>query len=152
LTAKSGKKDIIEGLEAGADDYLTKPFDAYELEARLNVGRRILNLQNDFLKVCEELRRQATHDQLTGVKNRGAILETLATELSRMKREGTPLGLIMADLDHFKQINDTHGHPAGDAVLRETGARLRHNLRPYDAIGRYGGEEFLLLLPGCHVP
>jgi diguanylate cyclase (GGDEF)-like protein len=149
LTAKTAKQDIIEGLEAGADDYLTKPFDAYELEARLNVGRRILNLQNDFLKACEELRIRATHDALTGVKNRGAILELLDQELTRSQREGQPLGIIMADLDHFKRINDTHGHPAGDAVLREASSRMRAWLRVYDTVGRYGGEEFLILSPGC---
>lgn len=151
LTAKSDKRDIIAGLEAGADDYLTKPFDAYELRARLNVGRRILELQQQYIAVCEELRIRATHDGLTGAWNRVAILEHLDLELARARREGTSLGVVMVDLDHFKKINDTYGHPAGDAVLREASRVLREGLRPYDMLGRYGGEEFLMLAPSCDV-
>jgi diguanylate cyclase (GGDEF)-like protein len=150
LTARSGREDTITGLEAGADDYLVKPFDTHELKARLNVGRRILSLQNQYLKVCEELQYRATHDALTGAWNRAAILEMLERECARAGRGGTHLGLVMADLDHFKQINDTFGHPAGDAVLRETARLMRGLIRSYDALGRYGGEEFLLVLPGCN--
>jgi two-component system, cell cycle response regulator len=149
LTAKDRKEDIIAGLEAGADDYLTKPFDAHELKARLNAGRRILNLQDQLITAREALRVQATHDSLTGLLNRGAILEVLGRELARSDRLGTSLGVIMADLDHFKHINDTHGHLAGDAVLREAARRMRLCLRSYDVIGRYGGEEFLIVLPDC---
>jgi diguanylate cyclase (GGDEF)-like protein len=152
LTARSAKQDIIEGLEAGADDYLVKPFDATELKARLNVGRRILNLQNQFFQACEELRIQATHDALTGLLNRGAIFELLENELARAARERQPLGLAIGDLDHFKRINDGHGHAAGDAVLSATARRLQSVLRPYDSIGRYGGEEFLVVAPGCDGP
>jgi diguanylate cyclase (GGDEF)-like protein len=149
LTSRDRKQDVIEGLEAGADDYLTKPFDAFELKARLNVGRRILGLQGQLLEVCEELRRRASMDPLTGVYNRGAILELLEQEWARARREEIPLGILMADLDHFKHINDAHGHPAGDAVLREVTRRLRAVLRAYDAVGRYGGEEFLIIMPRC---
>jgi two-component system, cell cycle response regulator len=150
LTAKSNRQELLEGLEAGADDYLVKPFDVHELRARLNVGRRILNLQNQLLYVCEELRLQATQDSLTGVWNRAAILEILEQELARASRDGTPVGIVLGDLDHFKRVNDTHGHPAGDTVLREATRSLRSQLRSYDALGRYGGEEFLFVLPGCN--
>ncbi|MBZ5516286.1 MAG: diguanylate cyclase [Acidobacteriia bacterium] len=142
LTTKDQKQDIVEGLGAGADDYLTKPFDRQELEARLRAGERILNLE-------QSLRVQAIHDALTGLLNRGAIMDFLTRELARADRDGNSIGLIMADIDHFKHINDTCGHPTGDAVLREVAARLRDSLRGYDGIGRFGGEEFLMVVPGC---
>ncbi len=151
VTAKGQKQDILEGLEAGADDYLAKPFDPQELRARLRVGRRILELQEQLIQAREELRAQATHDPLTGLWNRTAILETLQRELDRAERQRTPVAVFMADLDHFKQINDTYGHLAGDAVLREVSRRMRTTIRSYDAIGRYGGEEFLIVTPGCDV-
>jgi diguanylate cyclase (GGDEF)-like protein len=149
LTARADKSDVIGGLEAGADDYLVKPLDAPELKARLRAGRRILELQEQLLAAQESLRHQATHDPLTGLLNRAAILEALDRELARAGREGKPVGVLLADVDHFKAINDTYGHPAGDAVLREVGRRLGASLRPYDALGRYGGEEFLTVLPEC---
>jgi diguanylate cyclase (GGDEF)-like protein len=152
LTAKGQKDDIIMGLEAGADDYLIKPFDPHELRARLNTGRRILDLQNQLIAAREAMRAQANHDPLTGVWNRRVILETLTRELIRGQREGRPVGVILADLDHFKRINDTHGHLAGDAVLCEAARRMSAVMRPYDQIGRYGGEEFLIVLPGCDEP
>lgn len=142
LTGRTDPKDIIQGMDAGADDYVKKPFDPQELKVRLRAGRRIVELQ-------EALRLQATHDSLTGAWNRGAIIEMLDRELARTKREGTTLGLVMADLDHFKQVNDVHGHQAGDAALTAAVQRMTRVMRRYDYLGRYGGEEFLVLLPRC---
>lgn len=150
LTAKGQKQDLLEGLEAGADDYLTKPFDSLELKARLRAGTRILDLQEQLIAAREQMRVQATHDALTGIWNRAAILETLQRELARSERQKLPVAIIMVDIDHFKQINDSHGHLAGDAVLREAARRLRSSIRPYDSIGRYGGEEFLIIVPGTN--
>ena len=148
LTAKGHQTEIIEGLEAGADDYITKPFDLQELKARLRAGKRILELQEQLVTAREQLRIQATHDSLTGLFNRMAILEALDREVTRSNREKKPLAVIMADLDHFKEINDTHGHQAGDIVLRETARRMSASLRAYESVGRYGGEEFLVVVPG----
>lgn len=152
LTARTESGDLVEGMEAGADDYLTKPFNAHELRVRLRAGRRILDLQEELLLAREALRIQATHDGLTGLLNRGSILEALQNEMSRAGRENQPLGVLLMDLDRFKLINDTHGHLAGDAVLREASQRMKAAVRCYDSIGRYGGEEFLAVLPGCSGP
>ncbi len=149
LTTKGRRENIIEGLDAGADDYLTKPFDPHELQVRLRAGKRIVTLQTQLIEARETLRIQASHDSLTGVWNRRVILERLGDELARAGREGTPVAVALADLDHFKRINDSYGHAAGDAVLCEAVNRMRVSLRLYDAIGRYGGEEFLMVLPGC---
>lgn len=149
LTSRSLKGDLIEGMEAGADDYLVKPFDEHELKVRLRAGRRIVELNAELFEIREALREQATRDSLTGLWNRHAILEILARELERTRREAKPVGLIMLDLDHFKQVNDGYGHLTGDQVLRESSARMQMSVRPYDAVGRYGGEEFLIVLPGC---
>jgi two-component system cell cycle response regulator len=149
LTARSQKEDLIVGMEAGADDYLTKPFDAQELKVKLHAGKRVLDLQAELIAAREALRLEATHDPLTGLRNRGAILDVLRQELARSGREEKSVGVLMADVDHFKHINDTFGHQVGDAVLREVAARMRSSIRPYDIAGRYGGEEFLIILPGC---
>jgi diguanylate cyclase (GGDEF)-like protein len=149
LTARTDSQDLVEGMEAGADDYLTKPFNAQELRVRLRAGRRILDLQQQLMEAREALRVQATHDALTGLLNRGRVVEILFAEIARSARERRPLAVLMVDLDHFKQINDTHGHQAGDAVLREAARRMQAVTRQYDAPGRYGGEEFLIVLPGC---
>ncbi|MDA8405942.1 MAG: diguanylate cyclase [Deltaproteobacteria bacterium] len=149
LTARSSKEDIVDGMEAGADDYIIKPFEPQELRVRIRAATRIVQLQEDLLKALEKSEFQASHDALTGLWNRYAILGILHRELARGFREMNPVSVIMADIDHFKKINDTYGHLTGDEVLRQTANRLTHLLRPYDAVGRYGGEEFLLVLPSC---
>jgi two-component system cell cycle response regulator len=149
LTSKQSGEDLVEGLEAGADDYLTKPCHAAELKARLHTGRRILQLEDKLVEAREEMRFKATHDALTSLWDRGAILALLRSELSRSIREHLPVSLLLCDVDHFKQINDIHGHQAGDDVLREVSTRLLDAVRSHDAVGRYGGEEFLIVLGGC---
>lgn len=144
LTALDGKGSYLEGMDAGADDFITKPFDEEQLAARLRVAERILALH-------KKLHMQATHDRLTGVWNRAAIMDCLEGELERAARQNTCIGVVLADLDHFKRVNDTYGHPAGDRVLQEAAQRMRLALRPYDRIGRYGGEEFLIMTPGCRL-
>lgn len=149
LTSHQRDEDLIIGMEAGADDYIIKPFKHNELKVRLRAGRRIIELQNELLAAREILQKKASHDSLTGLLNHEEILVMLGQELARAKREGGCVSVIMADLDHFKTINDTYGHLAGDAVLRSAAQRMHVLMRSYDFVGRYGGEEFLFILPEC---
>ena len=149
LTSQQRDEDLVIGMEAGADDYIIKPFKHNELKARLRAGRRIIELQNELLAAREILHAKATHDSLTGLWNHEEILNILGKELARCERDGECVSIIMADIDHFKKINDTIGHMAGDAVLRLTAQKMHSLMRTYDSIGRYGGEEFLVILPEC---
>jgi diguanylate cyclase (GGDEF)-like protein len=149
LTSKGEQQDIVEGLSAGADDYVVKPFDIHEFEVRLRAGRRIVDLQLELMTVQEALRYQATRDSLTHLWNRVSIQDILERELQRGRREKSPVGVLVVDLDHFKEVNDTFGHAAGDALLVEMAQRVTGSVRVYDAVGRMGGEEFLVVLPGC---
>ncbi len=150
LTAKESKEETVLGLESGADDYLTKPFNAEELRARLRVGERILLLEDRLVEARENMRFKATHDPLTSLLNRGAIMELLSRELHRSQREKTSTAILLGDVDHFKRVNDTLGHVVGDEVLIEIANRLLGSVRSYDFVGRYGGEEFLVVLNSCN--
>lgn len=149
LTSRSDADDIVQGLDAGADDYLTKPFDAQELRARVRAGSRIVELQQQLLSARESLRERATLDDLTGLLNRASILENLEDALRRSDREGAPLSILLVDVDRFRQINDSFGRHAGDFVLRECGRRTRAAAPPSATVGRNSGEEFLVILPGA---
>jgi diguanylate cyclase (GGDEF)-like protein len=148
LTARDAKEHIITGLEAGADDYLVKPVHEAELIARLNAGRRILNLEHSLRVANQRNRILSITDALTGSYNRRYLMEQLPRELERCRRYGYPLSVIMSDVDHFKDINDARGHAAGDEVLQQFAARAQKSIRSNsDWVSRYGGEEFLIVLP-----
>jgi two-component system chemotaxis response regulator CheY len=141
LTAKGEKEDVVKGLEAGADDFLIKPFHQEELKYRVQIGERIINLEHRILQL-------ASTDSLTGVLNRRAFMERMEQEINRSIRENTPLSLILTDIDYFKSINDRFGHQVGDLVLQRFTEQLSKSSRSYDFVGRYGGEEFVVCLPG----
>jgi diguanylate cyclase (GGDEF)-like protein len=148
LTARDAKEHIIAGLEAGADDYLIKPVHEPELIARLNAGRRILNLEHSLRVANQRNRILSITDALTGSYNRRYLMEQLPRELERCRRYAYPLAVLMCDIDHFKQINDARGHAAGDDVLQQFAARAQRTLRSNsDWVSRYGGEEFMIVLP-----
>jgi two-component system, cell cycle response regulator len=147
LTTKGEKADMIAGLDAGADDYLAKPFHPGELRARVEVGRRMIDMQDKLIKSREALAHEATHDYLTGILNRRAILDRLKKELARAGRHGDTLAIGVCDIDHFKQINDTYGHQTGDDVLCQLSRIMNDYSRNYDSVGRIGGEEFLIITP-----
>jgi two-component system cell cycle response regulator len=148
LTARDAKEHIIAGLEAGADDYLIKPVHEPELIARLNAGRRILNLEHSLRVANQRNRILSITDALTGTYNRRYLMEQLPRELERCRRYAYPLSVLMCDVDHFKDINDAHGHAAGDEVLQQFAARAQKSIRSNsDWVARYGGEEFLIVLP-----
>ena len=149
LTARGQRDDLVEGMDAGADDYIVKPFDARELHVRVRAAQRIIDLQAELIAAREALRVQATRDALTGLWNRSAIFDILRRELARAKRKKTPVAVLMGDVDHFKKVNDTYGHQVGDIILREVASRMEAVVRDYDAVGRYGGEEFLIVSSEC---
>ncbi len=149
LTSRQSKEDTVVGLESGADDYLVKPFNADELKARLRTGERILHLEDRLVEAREDMRFKATHDHMTTLWNRGVIMDLLGRELTRSQRENGCTAVLLGDLDRFKSVNDTHGHLVGDQVLREVARRLLLSVRSYDFVGRYGGEEFLVVLNNC---
>ncbi len=151
LTSKDQKEDILEGFRAGADDYIVKPFDALELRARLQTGKRIVDLQTQLIQTNSKLEELAKEDSLTKLWNRAAIIQLLDEELHRSRREKNPVGVILMDIDYFKNINDTYGHLVGDAILFEVATRLKKKIRRYDRIGRYGGDELLVVLPNCRL-
>lgn len=150
LTARGEKADIVEGLEAGANDYISKPYDNDELRARIRVGQRMVELQSELNDARDALTHEATHDPLTGVFNRRAIFEALKKEIARSRRSAATFSIGLIDLDHFKQVNDIYGHQTGDEALCAVVKCLQSNLREYDSIGRYGGEEFLIVAPGSN--
>jgi diguanylate cyclase (GGDEF)-like protein len=147
LTARGEKADIVRGLDAGANDYVSKPYDSDELRARIKVGRRMLELQAQLLEAKELLAHEAMHDSLTGALNRKAILDGLEKEMKRAERRNSKLSIGLCDIDHFKKVNDTYGHQVGDEVLRLFVREIQSDLRGYDLLGRYGGEEFLVVAP-----
>lgn len=148
LTARDSKTDIIEGLKSGADDYLTKPVDDMELIARLSTAERIIRLEQALRKRNQEIALLSITDPLTRIFNRGYINDHLPIAFKRAARYHQPLSIIIADIDHFKVVNDTYGHQAGDKILIKFAAALKETLRTdIDWVARYGGEEFLVTLP-----
>lgn len=148
LLISGEQESLSEGLNAGADDFLRKPVDPHELKARLRTGSRLLELEESVRVSQAALRVQVTRDPLTGAWNRSAILDFLSRDFARAERSQAPLSVVLADLDRLRGVNDRYGEAAGDEVLKEAVRRIRSSIRTYDAVGRYGGEEFLVVLPG----
>ena len=151
LTAMDDKDNIVLGLESGADEYLTKPFNSRELIARVASGMRILRLEEELMQARIQMEALAMHDGLTGLLNRRAIDEYSEAEFNMADRKKQAMSVILLDIDHFKNVNDRFGHKFGDVVLRQVAQTLKEDLRNYDRVGRWGGEEFLLILPGTEL-
>lgn len=151
LTSKKSSEDLAHGMESGANDFITKPFEKLELQARMRNGDRILQLQAELLRQKEEAVHLARTDALTQLMNRRAMLDVMRLDEDRMRRERRPLGMVMIDLDKFKNVNDTWGHSVGDLVLQETSKGIAQTIRGGDYVGRWGGEEFLIALPGADI-
>jgi diguanylate cyclase (GGDEF)-like protein len=147
LTARGDKTDLISGLTAGADDYLVKPFNINELYARVNIGRRILDLEDRLTRAREQMEAMAMHDSLTQLLNRRAIYNHAEAEYNRGKRSSSHLGLLMIDIDNFKDVNDEFGHHSGDQAICYIAQVISENIRSYDWVGRWGGDEYLVVLP-----
>lgn len=142
LTARNQEGDLVRGLESGADDYMVKPFNPEELKYRLRIGQRIIEQEQKILRL-------ASTDDLTGLLTRRAFKERMECEMDRIRRVNGMMGIIIGDIDHFKTVNDTYGHLAGDLVLKHFAQCLQENCRTYDYVGRYGGEEFIIGVPGA---
>ncbi|HEV3200719.1 MAG TPA: diguanylate cyclase [Bryobacteraceae bacterium] len=151
LTDGGAAEELASAMDAGADDYITRPFHSQEFRARLQVGRRIVKLQERLILAHEELYDLASRDSLTGLSNSSTIIQILKSEIARSRRAATSIAVIMADIDHFKQVNERFGHMTGDTVLIEAAHRMSSLLRQYDSMGRFGGEEFLIVVPGCEL-
>jgi len=151
LTGREDLETKIRGLDQGASDYVTKPFDPAELVARVRVQLKLKTLQDELKKSNQLLLQLSNTDPLTSLHNRRFLMDTLAKEVERSCRTEIPLALVMIDIDHFKRVNDTYGHQVGDAVLVAVAALLQGQLRPYDTAARFGGEEFVLVLPSTEL-
>jgi two-component system, cell cycle response regulator len=147
VSANRNPERKVRLLERGASDTIEKPFHAAELVARLGVHLRLRRLQEELHEKNEVLERLSTTDTLTGLRNRRSVDHALADEFERSRRYGNPLSVMIADIDHFKRVNDRYGHPIGDAALRHVAERLAAQVRKTDVAARYGGEEFLIVLP-----
>jgi two-component system cell cycle response regulator len=147
LTAMDDKENVVLGLESGVDEYLTKPFNGRELVARVASGMRVLRLEEQLMQAQQQMEILAMHDGLTDLLNRRAIEEYAESEFNLAGRKERAMSVILLDIDHFKNVNDRFGHKAGDHVLQQVAKILKEDLRNYDRVGRWGGEEFILILP-----
>ena len=151
LTARNSVESLAAGFAAGADDYIAKPFAPEELRARVQAGLRILSLQHELVGARKKLEKLALTDSLTGMLNRRALLDSLRRDEDRMRRAQRPVGVVLADVDHFKEVNDRWGHETGDRILQLVAQCLQASVRTGDYVGRWGGEEFLLVLPDADI-